>query len=100
MIATIEQWPKLQEEVARDLRTSECKTVLVFVSGADVDAVAAARTLKVRTQRSKASLRCCWLRPAACSTRLPDLDVAPTLQDVSPTPGAAGSERTATAGHL
>lgn len=84
MIATIEQWPKLQEEVARDLRTSECKTVLVFVSGADVDAVAAARTLKVRTRRSEAGLQCCWLRPAACSTRLPHLDVAAYIARCEP----------------
>jgi len=63
MIATVEDWQKLHEAIARDLRTSECKTVLVFVSGADVDAVAAARTLKARTRRSRAGVRRCCLAP-------------------------------------
>ncbi len=49
MITNVDEWQRLYEVIAADLQTSECKNVLVFVSGADVDAVAAARTLKVRT---------------------------------------------------
>ena len=46
MITSVGDWPQLHEAIAGELATSECKSVLVFVSGADVDAVAAARTLK------------------------------------------------------
>ena len=51
MITSVGDWPQLHEAIAGELATSECKSVLVFVSGADVDAVAAARTLKARPWR-------------------------------------------------
>ncbi|KAK9843661.1 hypothetical protein WJX81_001467 [Elliptochloris bilobata] len=46
MITSVDDYQQLHEVIAADLQTSECKNVLVFVSGADIDAVAAARTLK------------------------------------------------------
>lgn len=70
MITNVDEWQRLYEVIAADLQTSECKNVLVFVSGADVDAVAAARTLKVRM--------CCQpdllLFAAACTSS--DIEVA------------------------
>lgn len=68
MITNVDEWQRLYEVIAADLQTSECKNVLVFVSGADVDAVAAARTLKVRicSLTRSAATSCCVA--AACTS--------------------------------
>ena len=73
MIISVGDWPQLHEAVAGELATSECKSVLVFVSGADVDAVAAARTLKAHPGAEFAPSCCLWV-------------VAQTWRDLRPRP--------------